>query len=311
MSKDYTRIMQDLAAAVAQGAEIAAADFESNMLAGSVAVESKGTKDNLPDYVTNTDVRIQQVIEAALQASYGDVPFIGEEGVQRNAAECAEFFLVDPLDGTSNFVALRDYFAVCAAYVENGVVKAAAVADPMRGTVAMAAEGKGAFLITKSVTYPLKNIADTEAPLAQMQFECEIPVKGADDKITIAGMRKDVTMAGTSTGPLSLKPDKIISPIMQRVSGFRKSGSSALDLMNLAMGRKICVVATSLKPHDIAAALLIAREAGAIVTDMKGAPANYDTDAIIAAPPKASKELVQLVAPAFPENVWPPSSCAP
>ena len=113
-------IMKSMIDSVKQACGIIKADFEKSCLGLAVERAHKVSKNGLPDFVTATDQKAEEAIKEALLSSQPHIPFVGEECGGDLTQD--RFFLVDPLDGTSNFSALRDYFSVCAAYVENGEV---------------------------------------------------------------------------------------------------------------------------------------------------------------------------------------------
>jgi myo-inositol-1(or 4)-monophosphatase len=136
--------LKEMIFAVRAASEKVAGDFW-RLAQGGGGVEAKGDRNGMPDYVTQTDRAAEGIIQRVLAQVFPSIPFVGEESGGSHE-DHRRFFLVDPLDGTSNFVALREYFSVCAAYVEDGEVHAAVVADPMRGHVYSAEKGRGAFL---------------------------------------------------------------------------------------------------------------------------------------------------------------------
>lgn len=275
---DYKDIMNAMAQAVSQAVTIVQDDFQRNLQNRSVDSMDKDNRSGLPDYVTETDKNAEAAIRASLANSCAHIPFVGEES--GGDLGQPEFFLVDPLDGTSNFIALRDYFAVCAAYVKDGEVKAAVIADPCRNTLVKAYVGGGSFLQTGLSEKRLDISAATN--ISRMQLECEMPIKGLTDVVQT-----------TSRG--AINPVSFVSKLMNEVSGFRKSGSTALDLMNLVQGRQTIVISSNLAPHDIAAGVLIVKEAGGVITDLAGQPARFDTDAILSSGPAAHKVALGLI----------------
>ena len=92
-----------------------------------------------------------------------------------------------------------------------------------------------------------------------------------------------------------VNPFEFVTPLLHSVSGFRKSGSTAVDLIHLAQGRKSIVLSSGLKPYDIAAGILIAREAGYVITDLKGKSAHYTSDAILAASSNIHAQALKLI----------------
>lgn len=228
-------------------------------------VAAKADKAALPDFVTRMDIAAEKKIQEPLAAAFPQIPFVGEESGGDMSA--GRFFLVDPLDGTKNMMALRDNFAVNAAYVEDGEVKAAVIGDPVRGSMACAVKGGGAWLEdAQGKVTPLK-VSGGAVDLKQVQLDAEL---GFTDPQDFA----------------------LLSRVMPKVSTLRKSGSIAFDFMRLAQNRPEAVVGTGLEPHDIAAGLLILREAGMVVTDFEGRQAGIGTRSVFAAAPDVHARLI-------------------
>ncbi|MFA5592254.1 MAG: inositol monophosphatase family protein [Micavibrio sp.] len=261
---EYAQIAGDMAGAVAQACRVIAGDFKKACADKAVIRGGKAQKNGLPDFVTQTDQAAERVIKAALSISWPSIAFVGEECGGDLAQD--KFFLVDPLDGTSNFAALRDYFAVCAAYVEDGAVKAAVIADPVRGNVVTASKGGGAYLNGKKI-----DLAKSDAEqLSGSQLECELPLSSADDF-------------------------RLIERLLPSMSGMRKSGSTALDILNLVAGRDIVCLSRGLEPHDIAACTLIVEEAGGVATDFSGNKATLRSTELLAAPRQKQAAALALM----------------
>jgi myo-inositol-1(or 4)-monophosphatase len=235
--------------------------------AAGLGVASKANKANLPDFVTRLDIEAENRIRDMLAAAFPDIPFVGEEAGGDMTPR--RFFLVDPLDGTKNMMALRDNFAVCIAYVEDGEVKAAVIGDPVRGDIISAVKGGGAWL--EDAQGKAKTLKASGTPdLKQVQLDAELGFTDPEDFAMLAR-------------------------VMPQVSTLRKSGSIAFDFMRLAQNRPEAVVGTGLEPHDIAAGLLILREAGMTVTDFEGGQAGIRTRSLFAAAPDVHRRLIGAI----------------
>jgi myo-inositol-1(or 4)-monophosphatase len=249
--------------ALATASLIVKNDFHHALTHG-LSSEEKESMTGLPDFVTQTDKNIEEFLKSALHETCPGVAFVGEEtGGSINADG---YFLVDPLDGTSNFASLRDYFGICAAYIEDGEVLCSAVAIPMQDKVITAQKQRGVFVNDK----PLPALETKASPLRETQLECELTFSSPNDF-------------------------QIAQAIIPYVSGLRKSGSTAVSLVHMAMGRKTVCIANHLQPYDIAAPLLIARESGCLVSDFNGNDASINTKNIIAAKPQNHAELLRLI----------------
>ncbi|MAS87843.1 MAG: hypothetical protein CMH30_07725 [Micavibrio sp.] len=264
MTEEYNLIALDMVKAAFAACDIIRADFEKALNGQIIGRNAKSLKNNLPDFVTETDQKAEDIIKSTLSSLQPDIAFVGEEcggDLSQN-----KFFLVDPLDGTSNFSSLRDYFAVCAAYVENGQVKAAVIADPIKGDAVYASKEGGTYL--NGVRVNLDDY-DCEA-LRQTQLECEVPFSNI----------KDLTL---------------ISKLLPAMSGMRKSGSTALDILNLIKGRNIICLSSGLEPHDIAACTLIVSEANGQISEISGQDITIHSKTLIAAPTKKYKAAMSLL----------------
>lgn len=275
----YIEIMQAMAEAVIKASAVVYKDYLSYLESGEIDYKNKPS-DGLPDYVVETDRKSEEIIKSYLACFDPSIPFIGEE--QGGTAGGQKFFLVDPLDGTSNFLARKKYFAICAAYVEDRAVKAAVIADPCSQSLLKSALSSGVFYNASGKDRKLSPCNDDAVDMARYQLECEMPIKGYEDMV-------DTRSLGM------VHPMRFISPIMNHVSGFRKSGSTALDVFNLALGQRSIVVSSNLAPHDTAAAVLIAQEMGLGASEFDGSPIRFDSDTLIVAPKAIHKRVLDLL----------------
>lgn len=233
---------------------LAAQRIKEDFKAAVIARSDKGLRAGLPDFVTETDRAAEKLIQEQLSAAFPDIGFMGEECGHIGSQE--RYFLVDPLDGTSNFAAKRDYFAVSVAYVEDDDVKAGVIVDPIRRNVFSAIKGEGASVENAYTDIKGDRLQAIQViPTKHMQLECELSFS---------------------------KPEHftLLAELLPHFSGMRKSGSVALDLAYLAMGRPIAIVADDLAPYDFAAGLLIAQEAGAPVCDLKEKPVSLNSQSL-------------------------------
>ncbi|WP_087022852.1 inositol-1-monophosphatase [Thaumasiovibrio subtropicus] len=205
----------------------------------SIHVSSKG----LNDLVTNIDKEAEAIIIETIKASYPDHCFAGEElGLAEGRdKECQ--WIIDPLDGTANFVRGLPHYAVSIALKMRGRMEVACVYDPMRNELFTATRGQGAQLNSQRIR---------------------------------ASQPRDLTGTIIATGfPFKAKQHSesyinILGSVFADCADVRRAGSAALDLCYVAAGRVDGFFEFGLKPWDIAAGDLIAREAGAIVTDFSG-----------------------------------------
>ena len=235
--------------AVRRAGAIAAARHRSNQR-GSI-----DHKDNPHDLVTETDQQIERFLVATISAEYPDHAIVAEEGGGREAAPDAVRWYVDPLDGTNNFAHGFPIFCVTMAACHHDRILVGATFDPLRDELYSAARGSGA--------------SRNGRPMA---------VSATDDLNEALVATGFPYYKGTS-------PDNNIEElgeIMPRVRGLRRAGSAALDLAWVAAGRLDGFWEQGLKPWDIAAGLLLVREAGGRVTDYEGHPAAPTSTRLVA-----------------------------
>ncbi len=211
---------------------------------GKVAVREKGPS----DLVTDADLASQRMIEQTLRARFPNYSFLGEESTEEErrsaVATGRPLWIVDPLDGTANFVHRLLGFSVSIALVEDGVVTVGIVHDPMSGTM-YAANADGH--VTKD-SKPIQASRCTE--LAKAMVCCSFP-------------------------PAVTRADQSVSfflKVLERSRSLRRLGSAALNLCYVAEGCLDSYWATSVKTWDVAAGYLIAQSAGAVFSNIDGKP---------------------------------------
>jgi myo-inositol-1(or 4)-monophosphatase len=207
--------------------------------AGRFTVSEKGPA----DLVTEADVAAQAAIHQILQARFPDHGFLGEEGL--NSIPGAEYrWIIDPLDGTSNYVHRFPYYAVSIGLAHRGKLVAGVIHDPTRGEMFSAALGLGATLDGK--------------PIRCSRFD------RLSQAMVIASFPPGVTADS--------QPIRRFLTVLAHAQTIHRSGSAALNLAYVAAGRLDGFWSTSLKPWDVAAGALIVAEAGGRVTKMDGSP---------------------------------------
>lgn len=230
-----------------------------------VKAELKGSN----DFVTNVDKEAEEAIIQTIKASFPDHSFIAEEsGI--TAGDEKYQWIIDPLDGTTNFIKGIPHFAVSIALKVDGKLEQAVILDPIRGEMFTASKGAGAQLDGK-----------------------RIRVSKARD---LSG-----TLIGTGF-PFKQKHQldayqNIFADLFPQVSDMRRAGSAALDLAYVAAGRMEGFWEMGLKPWDTAAGQLIAIEAGAVVSDFEGGN-NFDKSGnIVVATPKVLGAILKTIRP--------------
>lgn len=205
--------------------------------AGEVIVKNRN------DFVTAADLGVQRRLQQVLGERYPDFRFMGEEDSDHSVDDAVPTFILDPIDGTTNYIFSYGLSAVSLALVHHGRAELGAVYNPYTDELFFAMRGKGAFLNEKPIhVLDFSSPADVIAAVGTMPYHKEL----ADELFRI--MRR-------------LYLDCI---------DVRRSGSAALDICHVAAGRVGLYCEKSLKVWDYAAASLILEEAGGKITDQKG-----------------------------------------
>ena len=230
------------------------------------------------DLVTEADIESQNAIRRVIFAAFPDHDFLGEEEVadsSGNASDASQArsseyrWIVDPLDGTTNFVHGMDDFAVSIAVQHAGDIIFGCVYAPVDDKLYIAQRGKGAFLNGKRLE-------------------------------TSQVYRLRYALVAASLPPIIDKNAPEVGrfiDIMCAAQALRRLGSAALNLSYLAEGKLDAYFATSVKIWDVAAGLLLVREAGGVVTSMEGGPLDLEHPRFVAAAGEnLHRELVAALA---------------
>ncbi len=265
-----TEIILVMKRAVQTAAEIIKAD----MAAGNI----KSFEHKLHyDYVTETDKKSEQVIKKIIKESFPDETIIGEESFHGGELPDGVFWLIDPLDGTTNFIHSFPMISITVARVENGKPVAGCTYDPFTNELFTAIKGQGLSLNDKKMD-KLSTLSDVSHSLVATGF----PFR-----------KKDIVKPYLAA----------FEEIFHSVSDIRRTGSAALDLAYLAVGRIDGFWEIGLKPWDIAAGILMIEEAGGVVSDFYGDPNNVIKNGnIIAA---SSKKLYNVISNAVRKHLIP------
>lgn len=223
------------------------------------------------DYVTQADRDSEDTIREIVLSRHPGHSFLAEEGGLLPGAQDA-LWVVDPLDGTINFMSSLPIFSVSIGFMVDGVVEVGVVLDPSRGELFRAVRGKGAYLNDRKI-----RVND---------------VSGLSRSIVITGFPHQVRE--------HLEPYLAgFRDIFEISAGIRRLGSAALDFCYTAAGRADGFWEPKLSKWDMAAGSLIATEAGGIVTDFAGTRDYLVSGSIIAAPPKIHPILLEIVQRTF------------
>lgn len=255
---------------------------EAILAAGSLVGEAFGggvgggvSEKDLNDFVTDTDMRSEKTIRKILTQAFPDIGVVGEEcGGDPGGGS---FWLVDPLDGTTNFIHGFPFIGISIALVEAGTVTLGVVYDPLRGEMFEACRGKGAYC-----------------------NGARIGVSGKDSlSRSLLGTGFPFRVHGHLDAYLN-----VFRELFLRCRGMRRAGAATIDLSYVAAGRLDGFWELYLKPWDMAAGAAIVSEAGGVVSDFFGGPGFLSTGNIVAAAPPIHGEIVEVTGRFFePEDL--------
>jgi myo-inositol-1(or 4)-monophosphatase len=220
------------------------------------------------DFVTAADRRAEETIRAELEHARPGYSFLMEESGETRGADPQHRWIVDPLDGTTNFLHGIPLFAISIALERQGKMAAALVYNPISDELFTAERGAGAYLNDRR----LRVASRTRLPQAVVGVGT--PHHGRGDHALFY---------------------KELAAVLPKIAGIRRCGAAALDLAWLAAGRLDGFWERELSPWDIAAGMLIVREAGGFVTDLNGGDAMMDTGAVLAGNESIHRQLLTLL----------------
>ncbi|ANH05241.1 inositol monophosphatase family protein [Shinella sp. HZN7] len=220
------------------------------------------------DYVSQADRKAEKLIREDLMKARPTYGFLGEESDEIIGTDGAHRWIVDPLDGTTNFLHGIPAFAISIALERNGEIVAAVVLNPATDELFTAERGGGAFLNDRRLRVAArKNLSDAV-------IGCGVPHLGRGNH-----------------GKFLIE----LRHVMGEVAGMRRLGSASLDLAYVAAGRFDGFWERDLAPWDLAAGILLIREAGGYATDLTGGSAMLDTGTVIAGNEYIHKALSEVV----------------
>ncbi len=228
------------------------------------------------DFVTEVDKAAEAAIVDILKTAYPEHGILAEEsgealGPADAHGQQENLWIIDPIDGTTNFIHGLPIYAVSIALMQRGQVTQAVVFDPSRNELFTATRGSGAFLNDRRLRVSRR----TRMPEALV----------------------GTSFAPDSTGKHLAHWTKTFGLLSANTAGVRRLGSSVLDLANVAAGRLDAYYGTGLKPWDMAAAGLLVLEAGGLIGDFNGEQDWMGTGNVIAATPKIFPQLLSALDP--------------
>jgi myo-inositol-1(or 4)-monophosphatase len=228
---------------------------------------TKVTKKGVIDLVTVADTESEKTIIQSIQSRFPDHSILAEESGLSQGKTSTQW-IIDPLDGTTNFTHHLGIFAVSIAFALNGNIEVGIVLNPVTGELFTAVKGLGAELNGRPIS-----ISDSRT---------------VSESLLVTGF------------PYNIKD--VLEPVLARFSncvsasqGVRRLGSAALDLCYVACGRFDGFWEQNLKPWDTAAGMLIANEAGGVTTDFSNRPFTIDKNEILSTNGRIHKEMLSLL----------------
>ena len=223
-------------------------------------------KEGQKNFVTKYDVLVQQTLQKELLSLYPDAHFYGEEDGQQDDVHNGIAFIVDPIDGTTNFIKGYRVSAVSIGVAKDGEIIYGVVYDPYTDTMYYAQKGKGAFVNGKSV------------------------------KVSDCSLANSMVCVGTAPyySEYTDRTFELMRALFDNALDLRRSGSAALDLCAVGCGRAELMAEFVVCPWDFAAAKCIIEEAGGIMTQLDGSPMKLDGKcSILAGGKKAHAEFFE------------------
>lgn len=220
------------------------------------------------NFVSTADHKAEEIIFKELSKARAGYGFLMEERGEIQGADASHRWIVDPLDGTTNFLHSNPLFAISIGLEREGQLVAGVIYNPASDELFTAEKGKGAYMNDRRLRVAARKT------LSDALITTGIPHRGREGH------------------PRFLKEMEVL---MREVAGIRRTGSAALDLAFTAAGRFDAYYERNLKPWDLAAGIVILREAGGIVTDCNGGDKMLHSGDVLAANPTLQKVLLPFV----------------
>lgn len=220
------------------------------------------------DYVTEVDREAEHTIIRIIHETYPNHSILAEESGESGNSEYV--WIIDPLDGTTNFVHGFQHYAVSVALSHKGVLSQAVIYDPIRNELFTATRGRGAYLNDHRMR------VSKRSSLQGCLLGTGFPFKEFDSIDNYLAMFRDLA---------------------QKTSGIRRAGAATLDLAYVAAGRLDGFWEYGLSPWDMAAGSLLITESGGLVGDFLGNGTHMESGNLVAGNPKLFSQLIQSLAP--------------
>lgn len=233
----------------------------------------KISEKNPNDFVTEVDLRVEQEITNIIRKAYPSHSILGEEMGEQKGDDYQ--WIIDPIDGTRNFIHGFPHFAVSIAISYKGKIEHGVIYDPIRQELFTATRGKGAHLNERRIRVSKRK-------------ELELSLLGTGHAFRHL----------TETTLLSAR---LLNQVLPQCADIRRAGAATLDLAYVACGRLDGFWELGLKIWDIASGVLLVKEAGGLVSDPAGGEDYLKTGNVVAANPILLRQLLKIMKPALTE----------
>lgn len=220
----------------------------------------------LNDFVTNIDTEVEELLISSIQKAYPDHSFLGEESGHIQGKDKDTTWIIDPIDGTRNFMRGFPHFCISMACVRNNKVEHAIIVDPIRREEFTATRGQGSQL------------NDTRIRVGK--------------KTSLQDVALSMSYGGDEHYDAALTLQK---KLQNKIAGLRFTGSAALDLAYVASARLDAGWMSGIKQWDVAAGILLVQEAGGLISDHQGNPDCLESNQLVFANAKCFKPLLKVM----------------
>ncbi len=220
------------------------------------------------DFVTSADKRTERILIEELSRARPGYGFLGEEGGAIEGADKSHRYIIDPIDGTTNFLHGIPHFAISIGLEREGQLVSALVYNPVTDDLFTAEKGHGAFLNNKRLRVAARK------ELGSSVIATGLPFMGKE---------------GHARAPAEM------AAVMNVTAGIRRMGAASLDLAYVAAGRFDGFWEHGLQPWDVAAGILLLKEAGGVITDINGGEQMMSNGQVVCANENLHPQLLKLL----------------
>lgn len=220
------------------------------------------------DFVSAADLRVEKILREELSRARPDYGFLMEEGGIVEGRDNRFRWIIDPIDGTTNFLHSLPHFAVTVALEKEGEIIAGVTYDPVKDELFWAEKGMGAYLNDRRLRVSAR--------------------KKLNESLAVTGY----PFAGHGDTEAFLQ---VLSRVMPQVAGVRRLGAASLDIAYVAAGRFEAYWEADISPWDVAAGIILVREAGGYVADMNGGRDMFKKRTILATNDSLHQPFLKLI----------------